>query len=66
MNYLDKTVAEMKEKILTVLGSYFAKDVNQIDSDVVQELDKILIENLKTSFKNGLDAAKKPRKNFSK
>ena len=66
MNYLDKTVAEMREQILTALGSYFAEDVKQIDADVVQDIDKIMIDNLKISFKNGLDAAKKPRKNFSK
>jgi len=61
MNYLDKTVAKMRTEILTAVGSYFASDVKEIDADVVQEIDKILIDNLKTSFKNGLEAGKKPR-----
>jgi len=61
MNYLDKTVAEMRENILTALASYFDDDVKDIDKDVAQEIDKILRDNLLTSFKNGLEASKKPR-----
>jgi hypothetical protein len=61
MNYLEETVAKMRTDILTALGSYFASDVKQIDEDTVQEIDKILTDNLKTSFKNGLEAGKKPR-----
>lgn len=63
MNYLDKTVAEMRDEILSLLGS---DDSEEIDDDVVREIDKILRENLLTSFKNGLESGKKPRKHFSR
>ena len=66
MSYLDKTVAEMRTQILTALASYFDDDVRDIDDNVAQEIDKILRDNLLTSFKNGLEAGQKPKKNFSK
>ena len=66
MNYLDKTVAEMRTEILSALGSYLASDVKEIDADVVQDIDRILRDNLRTSFKNGLEAGKKPTRRSAK
>ena len=63
MNYLDKTVSAMRNEILTALDSFFDDGVNEIDTDTIQYIDKVLRDNLLASFKNGLEAARKPHKN---
>jgi len=63
MNYLDKTVSAMRDKILTALDSFFDDGISQIDRDTIQYIDKVLRDNLLASFKNGLEAARRPKKN---
>ena len=63
MNYLDKTVSAVRDEILTALDSFFDDGVNEIDKDTIQYIDKVLRDNLLASFKNGLEAARKPHKN---
>ena len=63
MNYLDKTVSAMRDEILTALDSFFDDGASEIAQDTIQYIDKVLRDNLLTSFKNGLEAARKPQKN---
>ena len=66
MSYLDKTAAEMRDKILIALSKYIEDDVRDIDRDTLGEIDAILRDNLRVSFKNGLEAGQKPKKDFSR
>jgi hypothetical protein len=68
MNYLDKTTSAMRDEILTALDSFLNDGISEIDKDTIlfgrtnQYIDKVLRDNLLTSFKNGLEAAR-PKKN---
>jgi hypothetical protein len=63
MNYPNKIVSEMRDEILTALDSFFDDGISKIDRDTIQYIDKVLRDNLLASFKNGLEAARRPKKN---
>ena len=66
MNYLNKTVLEMREEIFAILHEYLNAESEETNVKHVNRIEKILENNILQSFTNGIQVGRKQREYFNR